>query len=76
MNTPHQVKETPKQRLEHIARVSRPFRWELQGPNYLIAIALVLLLGIMIVVGTIGGSAAYDLFAEYARRISEWAWPS
>jgi ABC-type Na+ efflux pump permease subunit len=72
MNTARKLNETPKERLERVARSSRPFRRELRGPNYLIAAALLLLFLSMVVVGIVGGTLGSNVVAEYARRIMEW----
>jgi hypothetical protein len=69
------VRETPKQRLEHIAAVSRPFRWDVRAPNYLIAVSLLFLLAILVAIAVVGGTLGSEIVGEYARTIVEWAWP-
>lgn len=71
MNALQQQSETPKQRLEHIARSNKPFRRELWGPKYLIAVGLLLLLLVLVVVGSLGGMLGSDVIRGYARRIFE-----
>jgi len=71
MNTTPKLRELPKERLERVASASRPFRRELGGPNYLIAIALVLIILSIVAVALIGGTLGSNIFAEYARRIME-----
>ena len=55
MNSTRKLIEAPKERLERVAKSSHPFRRELGGPNYLIAVALVLLIFSMVAVGVSGG---------------------
>ena len=73
MNIPAQHGQTPKQRLEHVARVSRPFHHEVATPNYLIALGLLCMLlaliGLAVVVSRLGS----DLIGGYARQVIEWA---
>jgi ABC-type Na+ efflux pump permease subunit len=76
MNTVPKLDESPKERLERVARSGRPFHRELRGPNYLFGAALLLLFLSMVVVAIVGGTLASDVVAEYARRIMEWAWPA
>ncbi len=75
MNAQLPVRKTPKQRLEHIAIISRPFRWEVRTPNYLIAVSLLILLAILIVIAVVGGVLGSEIVGEYARSVVEWAWP-
>lgn len=69
------VRETPKQRLEHVAKISRPFRWEVRAPNYLIAVSLLILLAILIAIAVVGGILGSEIVGGYARSVFEWAWP-
>ena len=73
MNIPAEHGQTPRERLQHVARSSRPFHHEMFGPNYLIAVALLFLLLALVGVAIVGGIAGSDLIGGYARRILEWA---
>lgn len=73
MNTPADHGQTPKERLEHVARAARPFHHQVFGPNYLVALALLGLLLALVAVAAVGGSLGSDLVGGYARRILEWA---
>ena len=71
MNIPAEHGQTPKERLQHVAKVSRPFHHELFGPNYLIGIALLMLLLTLVGVGIAAGVLGSDVLGSYARAILE-----
>jgi hypothetical protein len=76
MDSAHKLNETPKERLERVTRSSHPFRREVGGPRYLIAVALLVLLVLLVAIGIIGGSLGSSVVAEHARRIMQWVWPA
>jgi hypothetical protein len=76
MQTIRKLNETPKERLLRVERSSRPFRRELGGPTYLIAVTLLLLAILIVAIGIIGGMIGSEILNEYARRIIEWALPA
>jgi len=69
MNIPQEHSQTPKERLQHVARASRPFHHELWGPNYLIAVGLLLLILALVGVGIVGGILGSDVVREHAQQI-------
>ena len=72
----HKLNETPKERLQRVAALARPFRREMRPLTYLIAAGLLLLIVVMVIVGIVGGWLGSNVFTEHARRILEWTWPA
>jgi hypothetical protein len=69
MNVPHEHGQSSKERLEYVARASKPFHRELWGPNSLIAVGLLLLLLTLVGVGIVGGILSSDVVKAHAQQI-------
>jgi hypothetical protein len=69
MQTSHDHRPTPQERLEHVAKASKPFHHELWGPNYLIAVGLLLLILILVGLGIVSGILSSELMREHAQQI-------
>lgn len=76
MYATRQPNETPRERLLRMERTSRPFRRELSGPTYLIAVTLLLLAILLIVIGILGGTLGLEVLRDYTQQIFEWALPA
>ena len=57
---------TPRERLHWITRYSPPYRREVHGPRYLIALALLAILLLIVALAIAIGSAAAEMFAFYS----------
>ncbi len=72
MNIPAEHGQSPKQRLVHVEKLSRPFQRTVFGPDYLIAVGLAVMLLALVVIGLIGGTLASDIVGGYARQVLQW----
>ncbi len=64
--------ETPKERLKQIARYSLGQPREVVAPNYLIAVALLVLIFIMLTVVFLGGTAAMEIMRVHVEQIRQF----
>jgi len=75
MNAAHQPHETPKARLQRLARFSPPLGPKLVGPRYLVGVGLLLLLAAVIWIGIAGGRLGRQVFARHAQQVLKWVRP-
>ncbi len=73
MNSVHKTEETPKERLERIARYSLPRPREVAKRNYLVGVALLILILAMLAVALLGGSGAAEMMRVHAQQIKQFA---
>jgi hypothetical protein len=75
MKTAHKPHETPRARLERLARFSPPLRPRVRGPRYLIGVGLLLLIIAVIFIGVAGGRLGTQIFARHAQQVLQWVRP-
>ena len=76
MKTANRIAESPTQRLERVASYALPYVREVSKRNYLIGIALGIMIGVMLLVAWLGGGSAAELTRGYAEWIGKMASPS
>ena len=75
MRSAHRITETPKERLQRVASYALPRVRQVSKRNYLIGVALLVMLLALLLVAWVGGSSAAELMRGYAERIMQSALP-
>lgn len=75
MKHTHQLRETPTERLKRVASYCLPYVRTVSKRNYLIGIALLLMIVALLTIAFLGGSGAARLIGAQAKLIHDVALP-